>query len=145
MIRRAALQKATLIVALALALSGCATGTVYGPNGRPAAGTGAGPQTGGAGQGARLPGESRPGASATAALVAQSRNERDAGDLGNAAATIERALTIAPEDATLWMELAEIRFEQGDLPVAEEMARKALTLTTEDSAVAERARRLIGR
>jgi Tfp pilus assembly protein PilF len=137
------IRPAALVVVLALALSACATG-VYGPSGRPA-GTGSGSQPGGAGRGAGLPEQSRPGASATAALVAQSRSERDAGDLGNAAATIERALTIAPEDATLWMELAEIRFEQGELPLAEEMARKALTLTTADSTVAERARRLIGR
>lgn len=128
-----------LVSGLAVALSACATGGVYGP------GAAAGAAGAGSGEAAGLPDPSGPGAGATAALITQSRSERNAGDLGTAAATIERALTIAPEDATLWMELAEIRFEQGDLDTAGEMARKALTLTAEDSAVAERARRLIGR
>jgi Tfp pilus assembly protein PilF len=75
----------------------------------------------------------------------QSQAEREAGDLGGAAVTVERALTIAPDEALLWVELAEIRMAQGDGVLAEEMARKALTLTTSNSAVAVRARRLIVR
>jgi Tfp pilus assembly protein PilF len=137
------MTRTAVALALALALSACATGTVYSPGTRAGGSTGTGSQPGG--QGAGLPAESRPGASATSALLTQSRAERDAGDVNAAAATVERALTIAPEDPALWMELAEIRFEQGDLTLAEELARKALTLTTEDSTVAERARRLIGR
>jgi len=86
-----------------------------------------------------------PSNGATSALLAQSRSERQAGDLGDAAATIERALAIAPEDALLWVELAEIHRDQGDRDRAEEMARKALTLASANSAVADRARRLIGR
>jgi Tfp pilus assembly protein PilF len=136
------MRRAAIMVTLALALSACATGTVYSPGTRAQGSAGVGSPPGG--QGARLPAEPRPGASATSALLEQSRAERDDGDLNAAAATIERALTIAPEDAALWMELAEVRFEQGDLTLAEEMARKALTLTAEDSTVAERARRLIG-
>jgi Flp pilus assembly protein TadD len=77
--------------------------------------------------------------------LTQSQSEREAGDLGGAAATVERALTISPDEAVLWMELAEIRMAQGDFALAEEMARKALTLTDPNSVVAERARRLIGR
>jgi tetratricopeptide (TPR) repeat protein len=129
------------VLALTLALSACATGPVYGPDARAAAEPGAASAAGG--ESARLPGRAGPGASATTALVAQSRAERDTGDLGSAAATIERALTIAPEDAALWMELAEIRMEQGDWEQAEEMARKALTLTAESSDIGARARRLL--
>lgn len=131
---------------LALVLSGCATGPAFAPGAGPATVTppptrapgGARDETGaGADSAAGLSG-------ATAALLAESQAERDAGDLGSAAATIERALTIAPDVPSLWLELAEIRFDQGDIDLATEMARKALTLTRDDPALQERARRLIG-
>jgi Flp pilus assembly protein TadD len=83
--------------------------------------------------------------SAAIALLAESRADRDSGDLSGAAATIERALSIAPDDALLWIELAEIRIAQGDRAQGEEMARKALTLTGGDPALEARARRLIAR
>lgn len=82
---------------------------------------------------------------ATRTLLEQSQAELEAGDLGGAAATVERALTIAPDEALLWIALAEIRLAQGDGVLAQEMARKALTLTTPDSEIAARARRLIAR
>jgi Tfp pilus assembly protein PilF len=78
-------------------------------------------------------------------LLTQSQTERAAGNLGGAAATVERGLTIAPDEALLWVELAEIRMAQGDAVLAQEMARKALTLTSPNSAEAARARRLITR
>lgn len=96
-----------------------------------------------AGQGAIVP-EARTVPPATAALLNQSHAQLDAGDIGGAAATIERALTITPDAAVLWVELAEIRMREGDPDLAEEMARKALTLTA-DPALAARARRLIRR
>lgn len=99
----------------------------------------------GVGEGAVIPENAAPGSTAARALLLQSQTERDEGDLGGAAATVERALTIAPDEALLWVELAEIRMAQGDGVLAQEMARKALTLTTPDSAVAVRARRLIVR
>jgi Tfp pilus assembly protein PilF len=80
---------------------------------------------------------------AAAALLGQSHAQRDAGDLGGAAATVERALTISPDEALLWVELGEIRLDQGNAGLAAEMARKALTLTSDNSAVADRARRLL--
>lgn len=83
--------------------------------------------------------------SATTALLQQSRTERADGDLSRAAATIERALSIAPDDAILWVELAEIRMDQGDGVLAVEMARKALTLTPANSPAAARAERIIRR
>jgi len=82
---------------------------------------------------------------AAAALLEQSRDERSAGDLDRAAATLERGLTLSPDDPTLWVELAEIRLAQGNAALAQETARKALTLTGNDYALEARARRLIGR
>jgi len=131
------------ILAAVGALAGCAAGSVSMTGARSTAATDSGSETGGAG--AALPGQPAPIASPSAALIAQSRVERDAGDFGGAAATIERALSIAPEDARLWVELAEIHREQGDWQLAEEVARKALTLTDANSALATRARRLITR
>lgn len=94
------------------------------------------------GAGASLPEAPAPSAAAIA-LLDQSRAQRERGDLGAAAATIERALSIAPDDAILWIELAELRRDQGDPAAAAEMARKALTLTNSNSTIARRARRLL--
>lgn len=131
------------LIVTAASLSACASGPYYRPlpptaptERQPAAQSGSGAAV--AGQTSRLSGP-------TATLLGQSRDERDAGDLDAAAATIERALAIAPDEAALWVELAEIHFERGDLDRAEEMARKALTLTPAGTPEAERARRLIAR
>jgi Tetratricopeptide repeat len=152
-------------IAIAVAsLAGCALGPAYGPAPGGIGGTAApgesqaavgadapGVPAGGAAdrsgsnRNAGLPDTSPSTANATAALLAQSRNARAAGNLDSAAATVERALAIAPDDALLWIELAEIRMDQGDTRNAEEMARKALTLTGNDAALAARARRLLGR
>ena len=135
------IRTGTLILA-AVVLTACATGPVStGPSRLPPPGT-VSPQSPG---GNNDPAQNQPVSTATNALLLQSRTERDAGDLGRAAATIERALSIAPEDASLWLELAEIRLDQGNRPLAEEMARKALTLTPDGSTVADRARRLLSR
>ncbi|MDX1561883.1 MAG: tetratricopeptide repeat protein [Gammaproteobacteria bacterium] len=84
-----------------------------------------------------------PRSSAATALLEQSRSDRNNGDLNAAAATIERALSIAPDDPLLWIELGEIRVAQGDRAGGEEMGRKALTLTGSDTALAARARALL--
>ena len=156
-------RPAALVAALAL-LSACATGPYRplpgpqpgprtdpslpapgpGPVMQPGPDTAPGRADGGAGPSLPEPAPS-PVAGATGALLGQSREQRSSGDYGGAAATVERALAISPDAAALWVELAEIRFEQGEFDLAEEMARKALTLTTSGSAEAERARRLIGR
>jgi hypothetical protein len=96
---------------------------------------------------ARLPEPPEPSraAGAAAALLEQSRSERSSGDLDRAAATLERGLTLSPDDPALWVELAEIRLAQGNAALAQETARKALTLTGDDYALETRARRLIGR
>ena len=95
----------------------------------------------------RLPEPPEPSraAGATAALLEQSRNERSSGELDRAAATLERGLSLSPDDPALWVELAEVRLAQGNAALAQETARKALTLTGDDYALEARARRLIGR
>jgi tetratricopeptide (TPR) repeat protein len=46
-------------------------------------------------------------------LRAQAERQRQAGDYAGAAATLERALRIQPQDARLWNRLARVRMEQG--------------------------------
>lgn len=90
-----------------------------------------------AGPGAEIP--------AAVALLEQSRSQSAAGDFGSAAVTVERALSIDPNSPALWIELAEIRWRQGDLDQADALARKALTLAGSDRSIAERASRLTRR
>lgn len=82
-------------------------------------------------------------APASVALLEQSRSQRAAGSLAAAASSIERALRIDPNNAELWLELGEIKLEDGDPLQAEQMARKALTLAGGDRIVALRAERLL--
>jgi Flp pilus assembly protein TadD len=147
-------QQASLIVRLAgsaglaaLLLSGC-TAFSSTPSGaaRPAA---AGSRTappaapGRESGGGSAEALEHPGNGASTALLEQARSEREAGSLVAAAAAVERALRIAPNDPDLWIELGEIKLAAGDREQAEMMARKALTLAGSDRAVAERANRLL--
>lgn len=84
-----------------------------------------------------------PAASTT--LLEQSRREREAGRYREATAVVERALRIEPNNPVLWIELGEIKREQGDLAQAEAMARKALTLADGDRSIEARAFALIDR
>jgi Flp pilus assembly protein TadD len=79
---------------------------------------------------------------ATTALLSASRTARDDGDYESAAAVVERALAIDPNNAALWIELAELRNEAGDRAEADALARKALTLAGNDRTIAARAARL---
>lgn len=73
----------------------------------------------------------RPGATAApdvqnpavVALVEESARQRRAGNFGLAASALERALRITPRDASLRIQLAELRLEQGDPFQAKELAR----------------------
>ena len=82
---------------------------------------------------------------ASAVLLEQSRDERAAGSYAEAAASIERALRIDPNNPALWIELAEIKAAEGNYDQAEMMARKALTLAGSDRSIMARADRLVGR
>lgn len=83
--------------------------------------------------------------SASESLLAESRTARAAGRYPQAAASIERALRIDPNNAELWLELGEIQLAQGNAPQAASMARKALTLTGGDRELEARAERLLRR
>ena len=82
---------------------------------------------------------------AAAALLEQSRGQRAAGSYAAAASSIERAIRIDPNNAGLWLELGEIKLDEGDPQQAEQMARKALSLAGGDPSVTSRAERLLAR
>jgi len=91
----------------------------------------------------QVPAEPPPQAApASLALLEQSRGQRAAGSLAAAASSIERALRIDPNNPELWLELGEIKLEDGDPLQAEQMARKAMTLAGGNPRLAARAERL---
>lgn len=77
-----------------------------------------------------------------AVLLKQANNELSVGKPDRAATTLERALRIAPNDANLWIRLAEVNEQMGNKSQAASMARKALDLAPDDTAVRLRAQRL---
>lgn len=81
--------------------------------------------------------------SASSALLTESRIARDAGDYAAAAASIERALRIEPNNAVLWLEYAELRMAEGDLEQAEMLARKTASLAGDDRSIQEASGRLL--
>jgi tetratricopeptide (TPR) repeat protein len=80
---------------------------------------------------------------ATAALVAQAHKQATGGDYAPAAATLERALRIEPENPLLWIELGQIRLGEGNAAQADSMGHKALALATGDVQAQASAWRLI--
>jgi tetratricopeptide (TPR) repeat protein len=76
-------------------------------------------------------------------LLERSRAAREAGSYDAAEASIERALRIAPNDPSLWLELAEIKLATDDTQQATIMARKAVSLAGGDPSISARAERLI--
>jgi tetratricopeptide (TPR) repeat protein len=70
---------------------------------------------------------------ATGALVTQARKQANSGAYEPAAATIERALRIEPENPLLWIELGQIRLGEGNASQANSMGHKALALATGDA------------
>lgn len=71
------------------------------------------------------------------ALVAQAEQEQAAGDLDRSAATLERAIRIVNSDPLPWVRLAQLRFEQGNLIQAENLARRSLSFATQGATAAE--------
>jgi tetratricopeptide (TPR) repeat protein len=69
---------------------------------------------------------------ASQALVAQAHQQAAGGDYGAAAATLERALRIEPDNPLLWTELGRIRMGENNPAQAEAMGKKALSLATGD-------------
>jgi tetratricopeptide (TPR) repeat protein len=80
---------------------------------------------------------------ASQALVNQAHQQSASGDFGGAAATLERALRIEPDNPLLWTELGRIRMGENNPAQAEAMGRKALALATGDPAAQSSAWHLI--
>ncbi len=80
---------------------------------------------------------------AASSLVDQAHKQAATGDFGLAAATVERAMRIEPDNPLLWIELGRVRVSAGDYAQGDSMARKALTLATGDPRAQASAYRLI--
>jgi predicted Zn-dependent protease len=80
---------------------------------------------------------------AASALVAQAHTQAGGGDLGQAAATLERALRIEPDNPLVWVELGRVRLAENNAAQADAMGHKALALATGDTAAQSSAWRLI--
>jgi Tfp pilus assembly protein PilF len=80
---------------------------------------------------------------AASALVTQAHGQLGGGDTAQAAATLERALRIEPENPLVWIELGRVRLAENNPAQADAMARKALTLASGDAAAQSSAWRLI--
>jgi len=91
----------------------------------------------------RVPDVGRALSPAGAALIEESQRQRRAGQTAQASATLERALRIEPEHPAVWQELGQLRFEQGDYAQAEQMGRKALSLSPAGSLAQSYAQQLI--
>lgn len=77
------------------------------------------------------------------ALLDKADDQAAAGQMDSAAATLERALRIEPENARLWNVLAGIRFKQGRLDEAILMAEKSNSLASNQTSLQARNWRLI--
>lgn len=63
------------------------------------------------------------------ALAKQAEQQRQGGDYVGAAATLERALRIEPQEAYLWNRLARVRMEQGHYSQAGDLASRSNALS----------------
>ena len=66
---------------------------------------------------------------AVAALAERAEQQRQSGDQAGAAATLERALRIQPQEAYLWNRLAQVRLQQGLNDSASKLATRSNTLS----------------
>jgi hypothetical protein len=78
-------------------------------------------------------------------LVDQAELQRAAGDLTGAAATLERALRIEPDNGYVWNRLAHVRAAQGQAGLAGELAAKSNTFAGGDESLRRDNDRLIAR
>jgi predicted Zn-dependent protease len=66
---------------------------------------------------------------ASRALVAQAQTQMASKNYAVAASSIERALRIEPDNPLLWIELGKVRQSEGNYVQAENMARKAVSMS----------------
>ena len=72
---------------------------------------------------------------AVSSLVESARADASAGRLDSAAASMERAIRLAPRNPRLWQELARLRLQQGDFAQAEHVAMRSNSLTRGDTSL----------
>jgi len=81
---------------------------------------------------------------ASRALVSQAQAQRQRGDLPGATVSLERALRIEPGNPLLWIEMGRLRMDQQNFPQAENMGRKALSMSIGDDRTQAAAWQLVG-
>jgi predicted Zn-dependent protease len=81
----------------------------------------------------------RPADPATAALLTRSDSALQAGNTGEAIAYAERAMRLRPNDPLLWMRLAELHLAANEPVAAEQLARRAVSLSGSSMSLARRA------
>ena len=91
------------------------------------------------------PARPKPPSPAVVALMQQAERDRARGDLERAASKLERGLRIQPRNAGLWYQLAEIRLQQEQPGLAEELAKKSLSLAAGQTDLIRRNWALIAR
>jgi len=69
------------------------------------------------------------------ALMQEAESESASGNLENAAATLERAIRIQPRQPELWQKLAEVRLQQHQPGLAEDLAKKSNVLAKGNAAL----------
>ncbi|MEM7280442.1 MAG: tetratricopeptide repeat protein [Pseudomonadota bacterium] len=79
------------------------------------------------------------------ALQKEAQSAVLAGNYDNAAMALERAVRIEPRDPKVWLELAKVRFTQGQYAQARELAQKARRLAGVDGQIKSEAERIINR
>ena len=80
---------------------------------------------------------------ASRALVSQAQTQMATKNYPVAASSIERALRIEPDNPLLWIELGKVRFAEGNYVQAENMARKAVSMSVNAPRAQSSAWRLI--
>lgn len=104
--------RACVVVCMALVVAACAP-LAPAPTPAPDPGPGAAPA---------------PPPPAVVALMDRSDGQLREGDHDAAAASLERALRLDPQNAELWHRLAQVRFAQADWPAAETLAMRSIGL-----------------
>jgi tetratricopeptide (TPR) repeat protein len=82
---------------------------------------------------------------AVVALLGQAENQANSGDLGAAAASLERAIRIEPRNPLLWYHLATVRLAQQEAAQAEQLAVKSNSLAAGNRVQQSRNWQLIAR
>ncbi len=80
---------------------------------------------------------------ATGSLVALADRQAAAGDYASAAAQLERALRIRPQDPLLWQKLAWLRLQNGDFDQAATLAARSDSLAGNNATVRAQNRRIV--